>query len=109
MNENQVIQCVLKVSKSLLSKFVILTVMFCMAGLVTAQNSVMRVSGTVVSENENEPLAGVSIKVKGVSMGTVTDEILMKGTKVRELYQKLSTSALSAKQKKKFQELSYNK
>lgn len=74
MNENQVIQCVLKVSKSLLSKFVILTVMFCMAGLVTAQNSVMRVSGTVVSENENEPLAGVSIKVKGVSMGTVTDE-----------------------------------
>ncbi len=74
MNENQVIQCVLKVSKSLLSKFVILTVMFCMAGLVTAQNSVMRVSGTVVSENENEPLAGVSIKVKGISMGTVTDE-----------------------------------
>jgi hypothetical protein len=38
-----------------------------------------------------------------------TDEMLMKGNKVRELYQKLSTSTLSAKQKKKFQELSYMK
>lgn len=38
-----------------------------------------------------------------------TNEMLMKGTKVRELYQKLSTSTLSAKQKKKFQELSYMK
>lgn len=40
---------------------------------------------------------------------TFTDEMLMKATKVRELYQKLSTSTLSAKQKKKFQELSYMK
>lgn len=38
-----------------------------------------------------------------------TDEMLIKGTKVRELYQKLSTSTLSAKQKKRFQELSYKK
>lgn len=38
-----------------------------------------------------------------------TDEMLIKGTKVRELYQKLSASTLSAKQKKRFQELSYKK
>jgi TonB-dependent starch-binding outer membrane protein SusC len=73
MNENQVIQCVLKVSKNLLSKFVILAVMFCMAGLTTAQNSGLKISGTVSSDADNEALTGVTVKVKGASQGTITD------------------------------------
>lgn len=73
MNENQVIQCVLKISRNLLSKFVILTVMLCMAGLATAQTSGIKISGTVSSDVNDEPLIGVTIKIKGTSQGTVTD------------------------------------
>lgn len=40
-------------------------------GLITAQ--VKRVTGTVISEEDGEPIVGASILVKGTTLGTVTD------------------------------------
>ena len=40
-------------------------------GMVMAQKST--VSGTVFSEDDNEPIVGASILVKGTSLGTITD------------------------------------
>lgn len=73
MNENHVIQCVQKVLKNLFSKYVIIVAMLCSIGLASAQNSDGKVSGTVLSETNGEPLIGVSILVKGTTQGTVTD------------------------------------
>lgn len=73
MNENQVIQCVRKITKNLLSKYVILAVMLCSFGLVSAQNSDGKVTGTVLDQSNGEPLIGVNILVKGSSQGTMTD------------------------------------
>src|ERR1035437_1218115 len=73
MNENHVIQCVRKVTKNLFSKYVILAVMLCSFGLASAQNSDGKVSGTVLSETNGEPLIGVTVMVKGATQGTVTD------------------------------------
>ncbi|MDD4968924.1 MAG: TonB-dependent receptor [Paludibacter sp.] len=47
--------------------------MLCSFGLVSAQNSDGKVSGTVVSDASGEPLIGVSVMVKGTSQGVITD------------------------------------
>ena len=74
MNENHVIQCVQKVLKNLFSKYVIIVAMLCPFGLASAQfNFDGKVSGTVLSETNGEPLIGVSILIKGTTQGTVTD------------------------------------
>ena len=73
MNEKQVIQSVRRVTKDLLNKYVILAVMLCSFGLATAQNADGKVSGIVLSDNDSEPLIGVSVMVKGTTQGTVTD------------------------------------
>jgi len=74
MNENHVIKCVRKAVRYLFSKYVILAAMLCSFGLASAQfNFEGKVSGTVVSETNGEPLIGVSILVKGTTHGTVTD------------------------------------
>jgi TonB-linked SusC/RagA family outer membrane protein len=73
MNENHVIQCVQRVTKNLLNKYVILAALLCSFGLVSAQNSDGKFSGKVLSETDNEPLIGVSVMVKGTKIGTVTD------------------------------------
>ena len=73
MNENHVIQCVQKASKRFLNKYVILAALLCSFELASAQNSDGKVSGTVLSETNGEPLIGVSILVKGATRGTVTD------------------------------------
>lgn len=73
MNEKRVIQCVRKGTKTLFSKYVILVAMLCSFGLVSAQNSVGKVSGKVLSETNGEPLVGVSIMLTGTNQGTVTD------------------------------------
>jgi TonB-linked SusC/RagA family outer membrane protein len=73
MNENHVIQCVLKETKRYLNKYVILTVMLCSFGLASAQNSDGKVTGTVLAESNGEPLIGVNILVKGSPLGTMTD------------------------------------
>lgn len=72
MNENHVIQCVRK-AKNLLNRFAILMLMISSFGLVSAQNSEAKVSGTVLSNNDGMPLIGVSIVVEGTNQGTVTD------------------------------------
>ena len=73
MNENHVIQCVTKGVKTLFNKYVILAAMLCSFGLASAQNSDGKVSGTVMSETNGEPLIGVSVMIKGTTMGTITD------------------------------------
>jgi TonB-linked SusC/RagA family outer membrane protein len=73
MNENHVIQCVQRVTKNLLNKYVILAALLCSFGLAPAQNSDGKFSGKVLSETDNEPLIGVSVMVKGTKIGTVTD------------------------------------
>jgi TonB-dependent starch-binding outer membrane protein SusC len=73
MNEKHVIQSVRKVTKNLLNKYAILAVILCSFGLASAQNSVGKISGKVLSEKDGEPLIGVSILVKGSNVGTVTD------------------------------------
>jgi len=73
MNENHVIQCIRRVSKSLLNKYAILAVMLCSFGIATAQNSNGKVSGTVSSASNGEPLIGVSVMVVGTNHGSVTD------------------------------------
>jgi len=73
MNEKHVIQCVRRVAKNLFNKYVILAVMLCSFGLVSAQNSDGQISGKVLSEKDGEPLIGVSIMVKSSKVGTVTD------------------------------------
>ena len=73
MNENHVIQCIRRVSKNLLNKYAILAVMLCSLGIATAQNSNGKVSGTVSSASNGEPLIGVSVMVVGTNHGSVTD------------------------------------
>jgi len=73
MNENHVIQCVQRASKRFLNKYVILAAMLCSFGLAAAQSSDGKVSGTILSETNGEPLIGVSILVKGTTQGTISD------------------------------------
>ena len=73
MNENHVIQCIRRVTKNLLNKYAILAVMLCSLGIATAQNSNGKVSGTVSSASNSEPLIGVSVMVVGTNHGSVTD------------------------------------
>jgi len=73
MNENHVIQCIRRVTKNLLNKYAILAVMLCSFGIATAQNANGKVSGTVSSSTNGEPLIGVSVMVVGTNQGSVTD------------------------------------
>jgi len=74
MNENHVIQCIRKVTKNLLSKYVVFAVMLCSFGQAFAQFDFGgKVSGTVLSETNGEPLIGVTVMVKGTTLGTVSD------------------------------------
>ena len=73
MNEKHVIRCVRRVTKNLLNKYVILAVMLCSFGLVSAQNPDVKVTGTVLDQSNGEPLIGVSVLVKSSKQGTMTD------------------------------------
>lgn len=49
--------------------------LFCLlAAQVTAQDKKIEVKGKVISSSDNQPLEGVSVTVKGVQAGTVTDK-----------------------------------
>ena len=48
-----------------------LVYLFIGIGLVTAQNR--KVTGVVVSSEDNQPIVGASVLVKGTSIGAVTD------------------------------------
>jgi len=73
MNEKQMIQIVQRVTHSLMNKYVILVLMVCSFGLATAQKTDGKVSGIVLSDKDGEPLIGVSVMIKGTSLGTITD------------------------------------
>ena len=47
-----------------------MTCLFAVIGLAIAQT---RVQGVVLSQEDNEPIVGASILVKGTTIGTVTD------------------------------------
>lgn len=48
-----------------------LAYLFINIGLITAQNR--RVTGVVISSEDNQPIVGASILIKGTSIGTITD------------------------------------
>lgn len=48
-----------------------LACIFINIGLITAQTK--KVTGVVISSEDNEPIVGASVLVKGTSTGTVTD------------------------------------
>ncbi len=73
MTENHVIQCVQRATKRFLNKYAILAVILCSYGLVSAQNSDGKLTGTVLAESNGEPLIGVSILVKDSKQATMTD------------------------------------
>jgi TonB-linked SusC/RagA family outer membrane protein len=73
MNQNHVIERVPDVILRLRNKCVMLVFMLSTIGLVSAQTFNGRVSGTVLSKGNGEPLIGVSIMVKGTNNGTLTD------------------------------------
>lgn len=73
MNQNHVIERVPDVISRLRNKYVMLVFMLSTIGLVSAQTFNGRVSGTVLSKGNGEPLIGVSIMVKGTNSGTLTD------------------------------------
>jgi TonB-dependent starch-binding outer membrane protein SusC len=71
MNENHKIQCVRRATKNFLNKYVMLAVLLCSFGLAFAQNG--KITGKVVSDKDGEALIGVSVKVKGTTLATITD------------------------------------
>ncbi|MCQ2245208.1 MAG: TonB-dependent receptor [Bacteroidaceae bacterium] len=48
----------------------LLTCLFAVVSLATAQS---RITGTVISEEDGQPVVGASVLVKGTSVGTITD------------------------------------
>ena len=42
-------------------------------GLITAQTQ--KVTGTVISDDDKQPVVGASIVVKGTNLGTITDTV----------------------------------
>lgn len=71
MNENHTIQKNQKALKKLV--YVLLAaVLFSMQGL-SAQGTTIKVSGKVISSQDNESLIGVSVREKGTSNGTITN------------------------------------
>lgn len=67
------IQTVRRVIHDLLNKYVILAMMLCSFGLVSAQKTDGKISGTVLSDRDGQPLIGVSVMVKGTDVGTITN------------------------------------
>ncbi|MEP7093226.1 MAG: TonB-dependent receptor [Flavobacterium sp.] len=71
MNEKHVIQRFVK-AKKLFSKYALL-VMLCSFNLMSAQNSDVKITGTVLEDSNSQPLFGVSIYLKGTKTGVATD------------------------------------
>jgi len=73
MNEKHKNQRFLRAIKHFLSKYLMLAVLFCSFGQLSAQNSEGKITGKVTSEKDGESLIGVSIKLVGTTVGTITD------------------------------------
>lgn len=72
MNENHSIQRVRRKLIAFLNKYLMLALL-CSVGMASAQSQDGRITGKVISESDNQPLIGVSIKVKGTTVGTISD------------------------------------
>jgi len=71
MNEKRVIHRFVK-EKKLFKKYALL-VLLCSFSLVSAQNSTVKVTGTVIDEPDGKPIFGVNINIKGIKNGVSTD------------------------------------
>lgn len=56
-----------------MNRLFLMVLLFCSYGMATAQTAGGKITGTVTSEKDNEPLAGVSILVKGTTSSAITD------------------------------------
>ena len=59
--------------KKNMNRLLLMVLLLCAYGMATAQISAGKITGTVTSDKDNEPLAGVSILVKGTTLSTITD------------------------------------
>lgn len=59
--------------KKNMNRLFLLVLMFCTFGMAAAQAPGGKITGTVKSDKDNEPLAGVSILVKGTNQSAITD------------------------------------
>ena len=73
MNEKHKSQSLRRTNKHLLNIYLILAIVVCSLGQLSAQNSAGKITGKVTSEKDGESLIGVSVKLLGTSIGTITD------------------------------------
>ncbi|MDR1814547.1 MAG: SusC/RagA family TonB-linked outer membrane protein [Tannerella sp.] len=57
-----------------MKKFTFLLSCFLLIGMVTANAQTRKASGTVISGDDNEPVVGASVIVKGTALGSATNE-----------------------------------
>lgn len=60
--------------KKNMNRLYLMILLLCSFGTIFAQNSAGKITGTVSSEKDNEPLTGVSILVKGTNISAITDD-----------------------------------
>ena len=54
-------------------RVLLVTILLSLTAAVKAQTSQITVSGVVTSQSDDEPMIGVTVKVQGSDVGTVTD------------------------------------
>src|SRR5665647_2396112 len=59
--------------KKNMNRLFLMVLLLCTFGMAAAQAPGGKITGTVKSDKANEPLAGVSILVKGTNQSTITD------------------------------------
>lgn len=73
MNENDTIKAILKLTKGLMNKYVMLLAVLWLSLAAMAQGTSGKITGTVISAKDNQTMIGVSVRVNGTSIGSVTD------------------------------------
>ncbi len=56
-----------------MKKFYLFLLSFVLTGMLTLEAQVRRITGTVLSSDDDRPIPGVSVLLKGTTLGTVTD------------------------------------
>ena len=54
-------------------RVLLVTILLSLTAAVKAQTSQITVSGVVTSQSDGEPMIGVTVKVQGSDVGTITD------------------------------------
>ena len=57
-----------------MKKVVLLFLSFLLMGILAANAQMKTITGKVVSSEDNSPIPGVSVVVKGTTMGTITNQ-----------------------------------